>query len=69
MCKKCWSLVTILLLLIAAGAYKFLIQGSTVPASDGRVAIQLSTGERDLVLSEHARLSRQCPADHHRNRQ
>ncbi|EGV51363.1 hypothetical protein [Candidatus Endoriftia persephone] len=52
MCKKCWSLVTILLLLIAAGAYKFLIQGSTVPASDGRVAIQLSTGERDLVLSE-----------------
>jgi len=33
-------------------AYKFLWQGEAVPASDGRKAILLTPGERDLVLAE-----------------
>ncbi len=52
MCRICWILT--LLLAIAAGtlAWKFILRGETVPASDGRTAILLSEGERDLVLSE-----------------
>lgn len=32
--------------------YKFILEGSVVPASDGRMSIQMGTGERDLVLAE-----------------
>ena len=32
--------------------YKFIISGETVPASDGRQALLLAPGERDLVLGE-----------------
>lgn len=32
--------------------FKFIIVGSVVPASDGREALQLEAGERDMVLSE-----------------
>ena len=32
--------------------YLFVIRGQTVPASDGRTAILLAPGERDLVLGE-----------------
>ncbi len=52
MCKKCWTITTLLALLVLGGAYKFMIQGSTVTNSDGRLSIQLSAGERDLVLQE-----------------
>ena len=34
------------------GAYKFLIQGSVSSDTDGRTAIHLTAGERDLVLKE-----------------
>jgi len=44
--------ITFLLLIIAAGAYKFMIQGSVEATQDGRMAIQLDAGERDLVLAE-----------------
>lgn len=39
---------------LAAGllGYLFLWQGEVVPASDGRTAILLAPGERDLVLAE-----------------
>ncbi|MDH5354545.1 MAG: hypothetical protein OEY09_08895 [Gammaproteobacteria bacterium] len=50
--KLCTVIVVILLAVIAGGAYKFLIQGSVVESSDGRLAIQLNASERDLVLQE-----------------
>ncbi len=52
MCKSCWAIVVILLLLIAGGVYKFMFQGAVTQSSDGRTAILLNGGERDLVLSE-----------------
>ena len=52
MCKLCWMLTLMFALLSAGLAYTFLIRGETLPASDGRTAILLAPGERDLVLSE-----------------
>ena len=52
MCKLCWSLVVLLLVAVGGAVYKFGISGSTVTASDGRTAIVLEPGERDLVLAE-----------------
>jgi mono/diheme cytochrome c family protein len=50
--KKCWLIIMVLLFVILGGAYKFLIQGSTTESQDGRLAIHLTAGERNLVLSE-----------------
>ena len=50
--KKCGVVVVLLLAVIVAGAWKFLVQGSTLASSDGRLAIQLADGERNLVLGE-----------------
>jgi hypothetical protein len=33
-------------------AYKFILSGSAEQTDDGRIAIQLTPAERDLVLSE-----------------
>ena len=44
--------IIVLLLIIAAMAYKFIVVGSTQKAEDGRIAIVLEPGERDLVLKE-----------------
>ncbi|RLA24007.1 MAG: hypothetical protein DRQ61_02195 [Gammaproteobacteria bacterium] len=52
MCKSCWAIVVILLLLIGGGVYKFMFQGAVEQSSDGRTAILLDEGERALVLSE-----------------
>ncbi len=52
MCKLCWILSLLLLLTVGALTYTFVIKGETVAASDGRQAIMLPEGERDLVLSE-----------------
>ena len=52
MCKLCWGLLLVLFLFVAAGAYKFIVQGSVVLSSDERTAIMLSDGERNLVLTE-----------------
>jgi hypothetical protein len=42
-----------MLAILSAGViYKFVIQGSVESATDGRTAILLEPGERDLVLSE-----------------
>ncbi|HKB52446.1 MAG TPA: hypothetical protein VKD22_00500 [Ramlibacter sp.] len=46
------AVIVVLLLVIAAMAYKFIIAGSTAPAADGRVAILLQPGERALMLRE-----------------
>ncbi|MCP4232923.1 MAG: hypothetical protein GY770_04950 [Aestuariibacter sp.] len=37
---------------MAGGGYKFLIQGSVVESTDGRLSIQLNAAERNLVLGE-----------------
>ncbi len=52
MCKLCWSITTILSLIILGMGYKFIIQGNVAQIQDDRVAILLSKSERDLVLSE-----------------
>jgi mono/diheme cytochrome c family protein len=52
MCKLGWILSLVLFLVLGAMSYTFLVKGETVPASDGRQAIVLPEGERDLVLGE-----------------
>lgn len=50
--KKCSLIIIFLLLVIAGGIYKFIFQGSVSDSADGRSAIHLNGGERDLVLGE-----------------
>ena len=50
--KKCFAIITLLLLIIAGGVYKFMFQGSVIASADGRMSIQLNAAERDLVLEE-----------------
>ena len=52
MCKFCWTVLLLLLLLIGAAVYKFGFVGSVVQAPDGRQALQLTTAERNMVLGE-----------------
>ncbi len=52
MCKLCWTILLLLLLAIAAAVYKFAFIGSVEQAPDGRMALQLTTEERNLVLTE-----------------
>jgi hypothetical protein len=47
----CWAAAFFLVVLGALG-YKLVVVGETAPASDGRSAILLTPGERDLVLAE-----------------
>ena len=49
---KCLVVIVLLLLVIAGGIYKFIFQGSASVGTDGRMAIHLTGGERDLVLTE-----------------
>lgn len=46
------AVIAVLLVVIAAMAYKFIVAGSTGKAEDGRVAIVLAPAERDLMLRE-----------------
>lgn len=50
--KKCLITTVILLSIIVAGFYKFIIQGSVTESSDGRTEILLNDNERNLVLAE-----------------
>lgn len=52
MCKFCWSVVVVLVLVVTGLAYKFIIQGVVVERADDRTTIQLDKNVRDLVLSE-----------------
>ena len=52
MSRICWSLVVLSLIVIGGMTYVFVYQGKVQPAGDGRTAIVLSPGERDLVLAE-----------------
>ena len=51
-CKLSWSISGILLIVIVAMGYKFMVAGSVVPATDGRQALVLEPAERDIVLTE-----------------
>jgi hypothetical protein len=44
--------IAMLLLVIAAMGYKFIVAGSTQDGDDGRVAVILDSGERALMLRE-----------------
>ncbi len=50
--KMCVAMVALLLVIIAGGVYKFMFQGSVIQSTDGRIAIQLTAGEKDMVLQE-----------------
>ena len=52
MCRLCWLLTGLFLASTLTLVYVFVVRGNTVPAADGRTAIVLSPGERDLVLGE-----------------
>lgn len=52
MCKSCWSIVLVLLVLSAGLAYKFIVQGKVIETPDARTIIQLTSKERDFVLFE-----------------
>jgi cytochrome c556 len=51
-CKLTLIALICSLIVITVMTYKFIISGETVAASDGRQAILLEPGERDLVLGE-----------------
>ncbi|HOW48610.1 MAG TPA: hypothetical protein P5163_11435 [Rubrivivax sp.] len=46
------AVIAVLLLALAALAYKFIVAGSVVPGDDGRQAVVLEPGERAFVLRE-----------------
>ncbi len=50
-CKLSWSLVAVLLIVVAVFAYKF-TAGEVKPSTDGRLAVQLTKDERNALLLE-----------------
>ena len=46
------AIIAVLLLIIAAGAYKFIIKGSVIEGRDSRITIELKAPERDFILGE-----------------
>lgn len=51
-CKLCWSVSTLLLLIILAAGFVFVKGGNTRLHEDGRSAVLLSSAERIKVLGE-----------------
>lgn len=52
MCKKCWTLVVILLVAVGYMVYAFVLAGKTVETADGRQALLVNEAEKDLLLTE-----------------
>ncbi|RLJ15952.1 hypothetical protein DJ030_06080 [bacterium endosymbiont of Escarpia laminata] len=52
MCKTCWTITALMLIVILGMAYKFIVVGSVEQATDGRLSLQLEPAERDLVMAE-----------------
>ncbi len=50
--RFCATLAGVLAISCGALVYQFVIRGQVRPASDGRTAILLDAGERDIVLAE-----------------
>ena len=51
-CKFGWILAGLFFITTFALSYTFLVKGKTRPSEDGRTAVLLAPGERDLVLTE-----------------
>jgi len=51
-CKLPWLINLIFLAVILAMGYMFLLRGNTVASEDGRTAIVVTEGERQLLLAE-----------------
>lgn len=52
MSKSCLTVITLLLIIIAGGVYKFILPADASKSSDTRELIQLTTAEKDIVLAE-----------------
>ncbi len=52
MCRVCWAITVVLMVIVGGMTWKFVFSGATVTASDGRQALLLEPAERDLVLGE-----------------
>jgi len=52
MCKKCWAVVGLLMVLVIGMFMKFIVIGETEKHPDGRTAIRLTEDERNIVLTE-----------------
>ncbi|WP_177418508.1 cytochrome c [endosymbiont of Lamellibrachia barhami] len=52
MCKTCWTITALMLIVILGMAYKFIVVGSVEQATDGRLSLQLEPAEKDLVMAE-----------------
>lgn len=52
MCKLCWALLLLAVIVNGGLVYKFFIAGETLVASDDRQSLRLEPGERDMVLGE-----------------
>jgi hypothetical protein len=52
MCKKCWAIVAVLVIMVVGMFMKFVIIGETEKHPDGRTAIILTEDERNIVLTE-----------------
>ena len=50
--RLCCPLNVVLALAVVTLVYMFMVRGQVAPASDGRTAVLLAPGERDLVLTE-----------------
>jgi len=50
--KKCLIITAILVSIILAGFYKFILQSTTTESTDGRTTILLNETERNFVLTE-----------------
>ena len=52
MSKTCLTVISLLLIIIAGGVYKFIFQADAANSSDARELINLSASEKDIVLTE-----------------
>ena len=52
MSKSCLTVITLLLMIIAGGVYKFILTADASKSSDTRELIQLTAAEKDIVLTE-----------------
>ena len=50
--KSCLTVITLLLMIIAGGVYKFILTADASKSSDTRELIQLTAAEKDIVLTE-----------------
>ncbi|WP_246344958.1 hypothetical protein [endosymbiont of Lamellibrachia barhami] len=63
MCKTCWTITALMLIVILGMAYKFIVVGSVEPATDGRLSLQLEPARKGSGDGGDARFSGDCAAD------